>query len=88
MSGPRRDRILAGTALALILAAPFAVPAQEGSNAGAKSAAVATGASPAGPGKTQDSAAYPGDEPTGTLNAADVEHRRGARHDARWKGCV
>ena len=70
MSGPRRDRILAGTALALILAAPFAVLAQEGTNAGAKSAAVATGASPAGPGKTQDSAAYPGDEPTGTLNAA------------------
>ena len=70
MSGPRRDRILAGTALALILAAPFAGFAQEGTNAGAKSAAVATGASPAGPGKTQDSAAYPGDEPTGTLNAA------------------
>jgi murein L,D-transpeptidase YcbB/YkuD len=70
MSGPRRDRILAGTALALILAAPFAVFAQEGTNAGAKSAAVATGASPAGSGKTQDSAAYPGDEPTGTLNAA------------------
>jgi murein L,D-transpeptidase YcbB/YkuD len=70
MSGPRRDRILAGTALALILAAPFAAFAQEGTNAGAKSAAVATGASPAGPGKTQDSAAYPGDEPTGTLNAA------------------
>jgi L,D-transpeptidase YcbB len=69
MSGPRRDRILAGTALALILAAPFAGFAQEGTNAGAKSAAVATGASPAGPGKTQDSAAYPGDEPTGTLNA-------------------
>ena len=70
MSGPRRDRILAGTALALILAAPFAGFAQEGTNAGAKSAAVATGASPAGPGKTQDPAAYPGDEPTGTLNAA------------------
>jgi L,D-transpeptidase YcbB len=70
MSGPRRDRILAGTALALILAAPFAAFAQEGTNAGAKSAAVTTGASPAGPGKTQDSAAYPGDEPTGTLNAA------------------
>jgi murein L,D-transpeptidase YcbB/YkuD len=70
MSGPRRDRILAGTALALILAAPFAGFAQEGTNAGAKSAAVATGASPAGPGKTQDSAAYPGDEPTGTLTAA------------------
>src|ERR1700732_588064 len=70
MSGPRRDRILAGTALALILAAPFAGFAQEGTNAGAKSAAVATGASPAGPGKTQDSAAYPGDEPTCTPNAA------------------
>jgi len=70
MSGPRRDRILAGTALALILAAPFAVLAQEGTNAGAKSAAVATGASSAGSGKTQDPAAYPGDEPTGTLNAA------------------
>ena len=70
MSGPRRDRILAGTALALILAAPFAVLAQESTNAGAKSAAVATGASPAGPGKTQDPAAYPGDEPTGTLNVA------------------
>ena len=70
MSGPRRDRILAGTALALILAAPFAALAQEGTNAGAKSAAVATGASSAGSGKTQDPAAYPGDEPTGTLNAA------------------
>jgi murein L,D-transpeptidase YcbB/YkuD len=70
MSGPRRDRILAGTALALILAAPFAAFAQEGINAGAKSAAVATGVSPAGSGKTQDPAAYPGDEPTGTLNAA------------------
>jgi hypothetical protein len=54
MSGPRRDRILAGTALALILAAPFAVLAQEGTNAGAKSAAVATGASSAGStGKTR-----------------------------------
>src|ERR1700730_7535920 len=70
MSGPRRDRILAGTDLALILAAPFAGFAQEGTDVGAKSGAVATGASPAVAGTTQSSAAYPGDEPTGTLNAA------------------
>jgi murein L,D-transpeptidase YcbB/YkuD len=44
MRGPRCDRILAGTALALILAAPLDAFAQEG----AKSAAVATGAMPAG----------------------------------------
>ena len=64
MSGPRRDRLLAGTTLVLILAAPLAVLAQEGID-GAKSAAAATGASPAGaPPSTQSSAAaYPGDEP-------------------------
>jgi L,D-transpeptidase YcbB len=59
MSGPRCDRILAGTALALILAIPFAALAQEGIKEGAKSAAAATGAPPASPA----SATYSGDEP-------------------------
>jgi murein L,D-transpeptidase YcbB/YkuD len=53
MSGPRCDRILAGTALALILAAPFDVFAQEGG----KLAAVPTGASPAGQASTETSSA-------------------------------
>ena len=51
MRGPRCDRILAGTALALILAAPLAALAQEG----AKSAAVVTGPLPAGQAATEKS---------------------------------
>ncbi len=60
MSGPRRDRVLAGTALALVLGSPFAAFAQEGIDDGAKTAAVATAAPPAA---AQTSAAYQGDEP-------------------------
>src|SRR4051812_34187950 len=53
MNGLRCDRILAGTALALILAAPFDVFAQEKG----KLAAVPTGAPPAGQASTETSAA-------------------------------
>src|SRR4030095_53887 len=45
MSGPRCDRMLAGTALALLLAAPFGVAAQEA----AKSPAIASPATEASP---------------------------------------
>jgi murein L,D-transpeptidase YcbB/YkuD len=68
MSGPRCDRILAGTALALILAAPFHVFAQEGGT----SAAVPTGASPAGHASTETSPASTAPasgSPTATIDA-------------------
>src|SRR5262249_46961536 len=45
MSGPRCDRMLAGTALALLLAAPFGISAQEA----AKSPAIASPATEASP---------------------------------------
>jgi murein L,D-transpeptidase YcbB/YkuD len=63
MSGPRRDRILAGTALALILAAPFAASAQDGAIEGTKSAAVGIGGAPA----VSAPAAFTGDEPAGSI---------------------
>jgi L,D-transpeptidase YcbB len=69
MSGPRCDRILAGTALALILAAPFHVFAQEGGT----SATVPTGASPAGQASTETSSASPAPasgSPAATIDAA------------------
>src|SRR3954447_4214269 len=53
MNGLRCDRILAGTALALILAVPLEVFAQEKG----KFAAVPTGAPPAGQASTDTSAA-------------------------------
>jgi murein L,D-transpeptidase YcbB/YkuD len=68
MSGPRCDRILAGTALALILAAPLHVFAQEGGT----SAAVPTGASPAGQASTETSSASTAPasgSPTATIDA-------------------
>jgi murein L,D-transpeptidase YcbB/YkuD len=52
MSGPRCDRLLAGTALALLLAAPFDLCAQEAIKEGDKLAAVPTQASPARQGTT------------------------------------
>src|ERR1700675_4781440 len=64
MNGLRCDRILAGTALALVLAAPFDVFAQEKG----KLAAVPTGAPPAGQASTDTSAAptAPGETPAVT----------------------
>src|SRR5947209_6901317 len=55
MGGPRCDRILAGTALALILAAPFGVSAQEVAKQPGKLPGSATAAVPTGPISTSNS---------------------------------
>jgi len=60
MSGPRCDRMLAGTALALLLAAPFGVSAQEA----AKSPAIASPATEASP----PPAIPAGEPPTASIN--------------------
>ena len=60
MSGPRCDRMLAGTALALLLAAPFGVSAQEA----AKSRAIASPATEASP----PPAIPAGEPPTASIN--------------------
>src|SRR5262245_55823285 len=70
MSGPRCDRMLAGAALALLLAAPFGVSAQEV----AKSPAVASPASEASP----RPAIPAGEPPMASIAPAAVTEETGA----------